>query len=28
VEARLEQQCDVVQWITGHSPEMPEAQKR
>lgn len=28
VEARLERQCDVVKWITGHSPEMPEAQKR
>jgi D-amino peptidase len=28
VEARLERQCDVVKWITGHSPEMPEAKKR
>ncbi|MCY2953918.1 MAG: M55 family metallopeptidase [Planctomycetota bacterium] len=28
VEARLERQCDVVKWITGHSREMPEAQKR
>jgi len=28
VEARLQRQCDVIQWITDHSPEMPEAKKR
>ncbi len=28
VEARVDQQCDIVKWITGNSPNMPEPAKR
>jgi len=28
IEARVARQCDVIQWISGHGPDMPEQAKR
>ncbi len=28
VEMRLDRQCDVIQWISGHGLDMPDPAKR